>query len=103
MSTGQHDEKHESGIKKYNPSKAEWVEILTALLDEAKRGRLACLVFALKTPNGQHMVEHFGPVDVTEVACRAANERIATYAERHGRPEVAKAIREAMRNGGGVH
>ena len=99
MSDESKDEKHASGISKYNPSTAEWLEILDALREEAEQGKLACLVFGLTSiGTDKTMVEHFGNMQTTEVACRAVLERVAVQAQKYGRADVAKAIRSSLKH-----
>lgn len=51
-----------NGINRQNPSKAELLEILDALVAEVEAGTLKAIIFALQ-PEGSNkaMVERFGP------------------------------------------
>jgi len=93
-------EENVNGVSRYATTKEEYLEILSALIDEANEGRLCFLAFALQQPGtDRQMVEHFGPADITELACRRICERVAKVAP----PTVATAIRKAMSGGSGVH
>ena len=79
----------------------EMVELLEALRDEARAGRLKALVFALADPRTPDalVVDSCGSHEVVEIACRKVVEHIASRAAVFN-PELAKAIRVGMHQRG---
>jgi hypothetical protein len=86
-------------VDHYRMTKEVWLEVLDALRAEAENGRLVCLVMALQPAENPDivMVENFGTMEVTEIACRKTNEKLADMAEKFGRVDLASRIRQGLR------
>lgn len=66
-------------VDKTNPTQGEWLEVLAGLREEAIAGRLKSLTFALvdsRMPDNA-MIDSYGRVELTEIACRMTVHRIA--------------------------
>lgn len=84
-------------INKLDPSPEDWVELLRGLRDEAKAGRLLSVTFMLANPGNKDLaiIDHFGSLEHTEIACRKTVEAIAGVVEAIN-PAMAAAIRKGM-------
>lgn len=83
---------------KFNPTPADWNELLEALQGEVAEGRLKSITYALvdqRMPD-QAVIDSMGSPEITEIACRKTVEEIALAQELAGQPLLAKAIREGL-------
>jgi hypothetical protein len=86
-------------INQLDPSADDYVELLRALIGEAKAGRLRSLTFMLANPHDPELsiIDSYGSLEHTEIACRKMVEKIAGTVEAFN-PAIAKAIRDGMAN-----
>jgi len=86
----------DEGFNKQNPSTNDWLALLDALRAEAHAGRLRSLTFMLQ--QGQNadraIIDHAGPHELAEIACRKTIEAIADSVE-----EVNVGLARAIRAG----
>lgn len=84
-------------ILKEQPTKEAWLALLDALRGEARAGRLRSLTFMLQQGDDADIciIDHFGPAEVTEIACRKTVEAISA-AMVVSNASLAKAIRDGM-------
>lgn len=80
-----------------NPTPGDWVDLLDALADMAKAGRLASLTFMLTDPARPDaaVIDHYGTPELTEIACRKTVEQIAVMVQLEN-PVMSKAIRDGL-------
>lgn len=84
-------------ILKEQPTKEAWLALLDALRGEARAGRLRSVTFMLQQGSDADVcvIDHFGPAELTEIACRKTVEAIAASVVVTN-ASLAKAIREGM-------
>lgn len=94
----------QDGIDHFNMTRETWLELFSALIDEADKGNVRAVAIMLGPENSDmQMIEHFGKADVLEITCRKVNEKLAIWAHRAGHKNLAAAIRAGMRGGAGVN
>lgn len=85
-------------IDKFDPTSADWLELIDGLREQVQQGRLKSMTFLLVDPRmpDNAMIDSWGSPELTEIACRKTLQEIALAQEIAGNAALAKAIRDAI-------